>query len=536
MIYCRVSTKEQVEEGNSLATQERNCRDYAAKHDYEVTAVYIEQGESAKTTDRTELKKLLAFCTAKKNDISAVIAYKIDRISRNTDDYSQIRLQLKRFGVEIKSTSEVFEDTPAGRFMENIIANVAQFDNDVRAERCAGGMKDAVREGRYVWMAPYGYSNVRVNGKATIAPNEKAMFVKMVFEEVAKQQYPILEIKRRLYAKGMMGNTGKPIAQSYFYAMLRNKLYTGLIQKFGEEHQGTFEPIISKGLFHTVQTILSRKKKSAFMRKVCNPDFPLRTFFMHPSGKALTGCWSQGRRKKYPYYLMHGHNINIRKEILESTFIDWLNMFKLHIDYFEKLYDQVKRHTNNAMQDYKKKTDEINKQISDLKEKQAAILEKNIDGIISNEMAKEAIGKIDGEIYTLSEQSKTVSAPSSHNLTDLLDATRKVLLHPGEVWNKAGIEAKIKLQWFYFPHGIMFDGNESRTGKICNIFKGKKEVLTQFSSKVHHQNKKSNTNNWQMLHIEGEHEQVKDIPVEELHEELLKLKTIVSPEKEKASF
>ncbi|WP_205411254.1 recombinase family protein, partial [Mucilaginibacter pineti] len=31
VLYCRVSTKEQAEEGNSLVTQERVCREYAAR-------------------------------------------------------------------------------------------------------------------------------------------------------------------------------------------------------------------------------------------------------------------------------------------------------------------------------------------------------------------------------------------------------------------------------------------------------------------------------------------------------------------------
>ena len=58
IIYCRVSTKEQVEEGNSLVTQERNCREYAIKNNYNVVQVFIERGESAKTAERTELQKL----------------------------------------------------------------------------------------------------------------------------------------------------------------------------------------------------------------------------------------------------------------------------------------------------------------------------------------------------------------------------------------------------------------------------------------------------------------------------------------------
>jgi len=96
VIYCRVSTKEQVEEGNSLVSQERLCREYALKEGYEVVEVFIENGESAKTADRKELQRMLALCTTKKDFIHAVIAYKVDRISRNIADYSLIKVRLKK--------------------------------------------------------------------------------------------------------------------------------------------------------------------------------------------------------------------------------------------------------------------------------------------------------------------------------------------------------------------------------------------------------------------------------------------------------
>ena len=195
MIYCRVSTKEQVDEGSSLATQEKLCNEYALKNGYEIVKIFIEQGESAKNANRTQLQEMLTFCSLKKNNVSFVIAYKIDRIARNIDDYRQIRLLLKKHDVEIKSTSEYFEDTPAGRFMENIIANVAQFDNDVRTERSVGGMREAMRDGRFVWGAPIGYDNVKIGGKSNIIPNNVACFVHKAFTEVAKNMQPVNEIR-----------------------------------------------------------------------------------------------------------------------------------------------------------------------------------------------------------------------------------------------------------------------------------------------------------------------------------------------------
>lgn len=59
IIYIRVSTTEQAELGYSLKAQEQLCIDYAIRNNYEVLKVFTEKGESAKTTNRTELKSML---------------------------------------------------------------------------------------------------------------------------------------------------------------------------------------------------------------------------------------------------------------------------------------------------------------------------------------------------------------------------------------------------------------------------------------------------------------------------------------------
>lgn len=497
VLYCRVSTKEQVEEGNSLITQEKNCTEYANKHGFEIAATFIEQGESAKTADRTELKKLMSFCAIKKNKISAVISYKIDRISRNTDDYSQIRILLKRYGVEIKSTTEFFEDNPAGRFMENIIANVAQFDNDVRAERSIGGMRDAVREGRYVWVAPFGYSNVKVNGKATIAPNHLAPLVKRAFEGVALNLNPADEIRKKLITEGLVNPSGNPISRSHFYHILKLELYQGWISKFGERHRGNFEPIVSEELFNQVQHVLTGKhvKYRHYLKE--RPDFPLKRFICHPSGKMLTGCWSQGRKKKYPYYLIPKQTINIRKETLEHTFKEWLNQFKIDISHFGKLQNLVKKHLDKGLSDKKLEIEGLQRKLTELKTKQHVLIEKNIDGIISNELCKEKISSIDTEIYQINKCISDVPN-TAINYSKLLSIIRNVLNSPGDVWEEANIERKIKLQWFYFPYGIEFDGMKNRTTKICRLAMIKQHFLPSQSYKAPHRSKKSNTTNLQL--------------------------------------
>jgi hypothetical protein len=54
VIYVRVSTKEQTE-NLSLPTQLRACEEYCRRQGYEVLERLHEEGESAKTTDRSQL-------------------------------------------------------------------------------------------------------------------------------------------------------------------------------------------------------------------------------------------------------------------------------------------------------------------------------------------------------------------------------------------------------------------------------------------------------------------------------------------------
>ena len=65
VIYVRVSTKGQTE-NLSLPTQLRACEEYCRRHGFEILQRFHEQGESAKTTERSELQNLLKYCRTQK--------------------------------------------------------------------------------------------------------------------------------------------------------------------------------------------------------------------------------------------------------------------------------------------------------------------------------------------------------------------------------------------------------------------------------------------------------------------------------------
>ena len=156
VVYCRVSSKEQVD-GTSLESQERYCREWAERLGIHVLQVFIDRGESAKTADRTEFIKAITFCSQKRNGVKYFIVHKIDRFARSQDDHVSVRATLRRYGVELRSATEPINETPIGKVMEGMISVFAEFDNNLRRERCMSGMLARVRQGFWVWGAPIGY-------------------------------------------------------------------------------------------------------------------------------------------------------------------------------------------------------------------------------------------------------------------------------------------------------------------------------------------------------------------------------------------
>ncbi len=137
LVYVRVSTKEQTE-NLSLPTQLRACEQYCQREGYEVLERFREEGESAKTTDRTELQKLLKYCRARKGKVHFVVVYNLTRFAREKYDHFALRAHVKSLGISLRSVTEPIDDTSTGKLMEGVLASFAQFDNDVRSERTRG--------------------------------------------------------------------------------------------------------------------------------------------------------------------------------------------------------------------------------------------------------------------------------------------------------------------------------------------------------------------------------------------------------------
>ena len=491
VLYCRVSSDRQVE-NYSLETQEKICVEYAERNEFEVVEKFIEEGESAKTADRTKLQELLKYCYNKPNNIQVVIFHKIDRFARDRFDYDTVCYGLRAKGITIHSATEPIAENPTGRLMEGVLASFAQFDNEIRTERCVLGMKAALREGRFVWMAPIGYENIQINGRGTIVKNEKAKLIRETFEEVAKNEEPIEIIFRSMIKNGLIQKNGRPLSRTQFYKLLRNPLYAGVVKGFGESYEASFEPIISKELFDKVQLILkyrSRKNYSAY--QINNPEFTLRRFLIHPLGAKITGSWSQGRSKKYAYYRFSPYRIEIPKDKLEVKFAEYLNEYGLNESKIIKLKSRINYTFKKSTERSYSKQTKISQLIKEEESKLDHLFNDKNRGNISEFIFNKQILTIEKRLISL--QNELPGKPSKdHHFSDLLNVIEKYLLSPGDIWLKSKPETKLRLQWFEFPNGVTFDGTKFRTAEIRSIYKLKSEFLTSKSGVVDPSNKISN--------------------------------------------
>ncbi len=485
IIYTRVSSKEQLD-GTSLEVQERICRDYAIRENFEVVEVFTERGESAKTTDRPTLRLLLEYIEKNHKNLHAIIVYKVDRLARNTLDHATLKLGFNRLGLRLLSASENLEDTPVGRWVENMLAGTAQFDNEVRTERSTNGMRNAVERGRYVWGAPRGYLNSGGRGKSNLIQDDPDV-VRLIRKswELIDTGCTIEEARKAITKEGLCGKSGKPICKSQFHKMIRNKVYMGIIEKFGLSILGNFKPIVEPDLFRRVQDKLDHKRKNIPIYRKDHPDFPLRGFVTcHKCYKQMTASWSTGHGGKHAYYrCTHCEGVNYKKDLIESKFLQFLKDYSYKSSLKNALIESIKANLEFRNDENLKHKDEIERKLIMLNANDKQIAEKNFKNVINDNLAKEMLDDNQAERSNLSiELDKYTIDPKE--IMGIVEQSLSVLEDISGVWIQADLDIKKRFQKFLFNDGVSFDGEKFGTTKIALCLGQNQLLLDQKSTDV----------------------------------------------------
>ena len=101
IIYTRVSTHDQAETGYSLDDQEARLRNFCKEKGIEIV-LHFQEDVSAKTFDRPEFQKLVAYAEENSGEVDLIVVVRWDRFSRNFEESVKMIRRLKELGVEVK--------------------------------------------------------------------------------------------------------------------------------------------------------------------------------------------------------------------------------------------------------------------------------------------------------------------------------------------------------------------------------------------------------------------------------------------------
>ncbi|MCA9306413.1 MAG: recombinase family protein, partial [Phycisphaerales bacterium] len=162
---ARVSSREQEREGFSLAVQEDALRRYAETTGGEIVKLFRIAETASKSDERKTFKELIAYAKKHAVELDALLFYKVDRAARNLFDYVELERLESEYGLAFISVSQPTENNPAGRMMRRTLANMASFYTEQQSLDVKEGLARRVQEGWFVGKAPYGYKNVRKDGR-----------------------------------------------------------------------------------------------------------------------------------------------------------------------------------------------------------------------------------------------------------------------------------------------------------------------------------------------------------------------------------
>ncbi|GAA4376882.1 recombinase family protein [Nocardioides caricicola] len=144
--YLRVSTDEQASSGLGLEAQRARIAAEAAHKGWDVIWL-VDEGYSAKSLDRPAMTEALRLLAAR--EVGALIVAKLDRLSRSVVDFSNTLALAKKQGwAMVLLDLGVDTSTPNGKLVAGLMAQIAEWERDIIAQRTREALAAAKARGQ----------------------------------------------------------------------------------------------------------------------------------------------------------------------------------------------------------------------------------------------------------------------------------------------------------------------------------------------------------------------------------------------------
>lgn len=272
-VYTRVSTDEQARDGYSLDAQLKAIKKYAQNNDILIDSKYIfsDEGISGRKAEkRPAFMEMIKQAKSKPRKFDVILVHKFDRFSRNREDSVVYKSLLKKeYGIPVISISEPLDpDDKMSVIMEAFLEAMAEYYSLNLSGEVKKGQLEKHSKGELQTNPSFGY-NVS-NNKLIVNENE-ANVVKMIFEQYAIDNLPMMQIARNVNALNVKTKRGRHFENRTIYYILNNPVYIGKLRYTpGRRNQydfddpntilvdGQHEPIISMDLWNSAQMKLTK--------------------------------------------------------------------------------------------------------------------------------------------------------------------------------------------------------------------------------------------------------------------------------------
>lgn len=288
-LYVRVSTGYQVDK-DSLPHQKKELKNYC-KHvlhiQEERIMIFEDAGKSAKNTKRPAFERMMQMVRA--GQISHVLVYKIDRVSRNLVDFSLMYDDFKKNRVVFISLNEQFDTSSAiGEAILKIILVFAELERKMTSERVMDIMLGRAKNG--LWNGanvPFGYAWDELRQFPVPHPTE-ADIVKFMYDFYEREQSSC-KLRDYLNSHDIPTKRGGEWTSKTVADIIRNPMYKGTYRyNYRESARGKIKPKEEWIVLEDVFTPLVSKEQW----ENCNKT-------MDANAAARNNMCSQSKKKYY---------------------------------------------------------------------------------------------------------------------------------------------------------------------------------------------------------------------------------------------
>jgi DNA invertase Pin-like site-specific DNA recombinase len=307
---ARVSSREQEREGFSLEVQEDALKRYAIQNGGELVRLFRVAETASKSDERKTFKEMIIYAKKHALELDGMLFYKVDRACRNIFDMVELERLESEHNVPFISVSQPTESNPAGRMMRRTLANMASYYTEQQSLDVREGLARRVQEGWFVGHAPYGYKNIRKDGRGLVVLDPiPAANVRRMFHLFAYEPLTLDAVVERLHTEGLSFRTSTPrFPKSSVHNILTDRAYIGEIEFRGQWYPGKHEPLIDRSTWDRVQALLGGHVYHSHQMTYAG-EFITCSHCGHPiTGERKTKKTKTGERH-YVYYRCGYYNV-----------------------------------------------------------------------------------------------------------------------------------------------------------------------------------------------------------------------------------